>query len=127
MSILSNKMSNILLKLYNVEKAGFPGNKHWPARQPNNCIKRFLINSSLPNKSQSRGTFIPLHFPIKMLFLGGSGPAEKPSNDQESSLQNTVTKKNDVLHQSEMVLRWAGICFQDLCLFKSYTAEKSLD
>lgn len=54
-------------------------------------------------------------------------PAEKPSNDQESSLQNTVTKKNDVLHQSEMVLRWAGICFQDLCLFKSYTAEKSLD
>lgn len=43
-------------------------------------------------------------------------PAEKPQQDQESALQNTVTKKNDVPHQSEMVLRWAAVCFQGLCL-----------
>lgn len=88
----------------NVERASFPGNKHQSAKEPNNCIRRFLINSNLPNKSESRGALIPLHFPIKMLFLGFWMPAEKPYNNQKSALQNTVTKKNDVPYKAGMEL-----------------------
>ena len=50
-------------------------------------------------------------------------PAEKPQNNQKSALQNTVTKKNDVLYKAEMEPWYAGICFQG-CVYFRATQQK---